>query len=79
MSYRTAKGTLSLVDGQGQSMPNLAAMGPGDYRVRVHIRGREAAENSIDATAHLLIMVFPGKERKPVIYRDYPRGETNKD
>lgn len=79
VSYRTTKGTLSLVDGRGESMPNLATMGPGDYRVRVHIRGREAAENSIDATVQLLIMVFPGKESKPVIYRDYPRGETNKD
>ncbi|MFF4991840.1 hypothetical protein ACFY19_31985 [Streptosporangium saharense] len=75
MSYRTAKGTLSLVDGRGRSMPNLAAMGPGDYRVRVHIRGRKTVQehyDAPDATIQLLIMVFPGKERKPVIYRDYP-------
>ncbi|MEV7007261.1 hypothetical protein [Streptosporangium sp. NPDC051022] len=58
-----------------EELPNLVADGPGNYRVRVHIRGRKAVQENIDApdgTVQLLIMVFPGKDKKPVIYRDYP-------
>ncbi|GLK11133.1 radical SAM protein [Streptosporangium carneum] len=76
VGYTTAKGTLSIVGDNGEELPDLAVNGPGDYRVRVHVRGRKAVRENIDtpdATVQLLIMVFPGKEKKPTIYRDYPQ------
>ncbi|ACZ91386.1 hypothetical protein [Streptosporangium roseum] len=75
VGYETAKGVMVIVDGEGGRLPNLAAGGPGSYRVRVHVRGRKTAQEHIDApdgTVQLLIMVFPGAEKNPVIYRDYP-------
>ncbi|MEU4403395.1 hypothetical protein AB0F88_02655 [Streptosporangium sp. NPDC023963] len=73
VGYRSGDGVLSIVDGEGGRLPDLAAGGPGDYRVRVHVRGREAVRENFDVpdgTVQLLIMVFPGKEREPRIYRD---------
>jgi hypothetical protein len=73
VGYRSGDGVLSIVDGQGERLPDLAAGGPGSYRVRVHVRGREAVRENYDApdgTVQLLIMVFPGKAKEPRIYRD---------
>lgn len=78
---KTATGVLNIVDGYSEQLPDLAAGGPGNYRVRVHVRGRKTVEENIDApdaTVRLLIMIFPGKEKKPVIYRDYPAEKTQK-
>ncbi|GAA3443038.1 hypothetical protein Pve01_34260 [Planomonospora venezuelensis] len=72
VGYTTGTGALVLVDGNGDELPDLAAGGAGRYRVRVHVRGRKAAREHIDVpdgTVQLLVMVFPGEERKPVIYR----------
>ncbi|MGV9595142.1 hypothetical protein ACWDR1_00590 [Streptosporangium sandarakinum] len=72
VGYRTRTGSLVLVDREGKEMPDLAAGGPGRYRVRVHVRGRKVAQEHIDVpdgTVQLLIMVFPDERRKPVIYR----------
>ncbi len=73
VGYRSGDGVLSIVDGEGERLPDLAAGGPGNYRVRVHVRGREAVRENVgvpDGTVQLLIMVFPGKEEEPRIYRD---------
>ncbi len=73
VGYETRTGVLSIVDGEGSRLPDLTAGGPGDYRVRVHVRGRRAVQEDHDApdgTVQLLIMVFPGKAREPRIYRD---------
>ncbi|MGW0588338.1 hypothetical protein [Streptosporangium sp. NPDC002607] len=75
VGYQSADGVLSIVDGDGKQLPDLAAGGPGNYRVRVHIRGRKAVTENIDTpdgAVQLLIMVFPGKVKEPRIYRDYP-------
>ncbi|MET8387174.1 hypothetical protein ABZV14_29665 [Streptosporangium canum] len=81
VGYETRKGVLTVVDGEGDRLPNLAAGGPGSYRVRVHVRGRKASQEHIDVpdgTVQLLIMVFPGDEKRPVIYRDYPPRKSRK-
>ncbi|WP_433376946.1 hypothetical protein [Streptosporangium sp. CA-115845] len=73
VGYQSGDGVLSIVDGEGERLPDLAAGGPGNYRVRVHVRGRKAVRENIevpDGTVQLLIMVFPGKEKEPRIYRD---------
>ncbi|MFF3436752.1 hypothetical protein [Streptosporangium sp. NPDC002721] len=73
VGYRTGTGVLSIVDVEGHELPDLTAGGPGDYRVRVHVRGREAVRENYDVpdgTVQLLIMVFPGKAKEPRIYRD---------
>lgn len=73
VGYETRQGVLSVVDGSGGRLPDLAVGGPGNYRVRVHVRGRKAVQENInapDGTVQLLIIVFPGEERRPVIYRD---------
>ncbi|MGS2640555.1 hypothetical protein ACVCAG_02815 [Streptosporangium sp. G12] len=73
VGYRSGDGVLSIVDGEGERLPDLAAGGPGGYRVRVHVRGRKAVRENVDVpdgTVQLLIMVFPGKEKEPRIYRD---------
>lgn len=73
VGYQSGDGVLSIVDGNGERLPDLAAGGPGNYRVRVHVRGRKAVRENItvpDGTVQLLIMVFPGKEKEPRIYRD---------
>ncbi len=81
VGYETATGVLNIVDGYSEQLPDLTAGGPGNYRVRVHVRGRKAVQENIDtpdATVQLLIMVFPGEEKKPVIYRDYPPRKAQK-
>ncbi|MER5621841.1 hypothetical protein ABT061_12435 [Streptosporangium sp. NPDC002544] len=46
--------------------------GPGAYRVRVHLRGRKLVyqvPDPPDGAVELLIVVFPGEQKKPVVYR----------
>ncbi|GAA4229850.1 hypothetical protein FHR32_000038 [Streptosporangium album] len=47
--------------------------------VLLAVRGRKAVQEDVDApdgAVQLLIMVFPGEERRPVIYRDHPSGKS---
>lgn len=37
------------MDGNGGRLPDLAAGGPGNHRVRVHVRGRKTIRENIDA------------------------------
>ncbi|WP_405142833.1 hypothetical protein OG589_36100 [Sphaerisporangium sp. NBC_01403] len=72
VGYDSPSGSLSLVDGSGDRLPGLTSAGPGSYRVRVHLRGRERVTQYLhapDGTVQLLIMVFPGKSNKPVVYK----------
>ncbi|MEU8269367.1 hypothetical protein AB0B89_19685 [Sphaerisporangium sp. NPDC049002] len=72
VGYESPNGSLELVDGDGKRLTGLTSAGPGSYRVRVHLRGRELVTQVVDAPAgavQLLIMIFPGKEKKPTVYR----------
>ncbi|QKW37646.1 hypothetical protein HUT06_29555 [Actinomadura sp. NAK00032] len=55
--------------------PAVTAAGPGPYRVRVYVRGRgepEAFFPEMPAEEHLLV-VFPGKSKKPKSYKNGER------
>ncbi|GAA1010696.1 hypothetical protein Aple_029850 [Acrocarpospora pleiomorpha] len=72
VGYESPTGTLTLVDGGGESITGLTAKGPGSYRVRVHLRGRDLVTQAIDppdGAVRLLIMVFPGEPTEPIIYK----------
>ncbi|MEU8278312.1 hypothetical protein ACFYOK_34425 [Microbispora bryophytorum] len=72
VGYESPSGALELVDGDGTSVKGLTTRGPGSYRVRVHLRGRELVTQVIDApdgAVELLVQVFPGTAKKPVVYR----------
>jgi hypothetical protein len=72
VGYDSPHGPLALADNQGTSVTGLTAAGPGAYRVRVHLRGRKLVYQvpyAPDGAVELLIMVFPGKEKKPTVYR----------
>lgn len=72
VGYESPTGSLYLVDGDGKQLPGLASRGPGSYRVRVHLRGRKLVYQVAyppDGAVELLIEVFPGKEKKPVVYK----------
>ncbi|MEV1249615.1 hypothetical protein [Nonomuraea sp. NPDC049750] len=72
VAYESPTGSLSLGDGMGATSPKLTTSGPGSYRVRVHLRGRERVYQvpyPPDGAVELLIMVFPGKGKEPTVYR----------
>ncbi|MGI5289874.1 hypothetical protein ACQEVF_41940 [Nonomuraea polychroma] len=72
VGYDSPKGTLALSDSQGTTVGGLTTAGPGSYRVRVHLRGRKLVYQvpyPPDGAVELLIMVFPGKEKNPTVYR----------
>ncbi|MEU0565971.1 hypothetical protein ABZ297_11340 [Nonomuraea sp. NPDC005983] len=72
VGYASPSGTLTLSDGNGDSLTGLTTAGPGAYRVRVHLRGRKLVyqvPDPPDGAVELLIMVFPGEQKKPVVYR----------
>ncbi|MEV1201451.1 hypothetical protein [Microbispora rosea] len=72
VGYESPTGSLELVDGDGTRLKGLTTRGPGSYRVRVHLRGRELVTQVIDApdgAVELLVQVFPGTAKKPVVYR----------
>jgi hypothetical protein len=55
--------------------PNLAAAGPGDYRMRVHVRGRDARIDLVAEPPYeqYLIMVWPAPPAPPVALRNTDR------
>ncbi|MEV7805097.1 hypothetical protein AB0O28_19315 [Microbispora sp. NPDC088329] len=72
VGYKSPSGSLELVDGDGTSVKGLTTRGPGSYRVRVHLRGRKLVTqvpDPPDGAVELLVQVFPGKARKPVVYK----------
>jgi hypothetical protein len=72
VGYESPTGSLELVDGDGTRLKGLTARGPGAYRVRVHLRGRDLVTQVIDApdgAVELLVQVFPGTGKKPVVHK----------
>ncbi|MET7458914.1 hypothetical protein [Nonomuraea sp. NPDC005501] len=72
VAYESPAGSLTLVDGEGATSPKLTTSGPGSYRVRVHLRGRDLVHEvpyPPDGAVELLIMVFPGERKGPTVYR----------
>ncbi|MFB4297454.1 hypothetical protein [Actinomadura sp. NTSP31] len=62
---------LSAMDGP-LPFPAVTVAGPGHYRLRVYVRGRQAPETLMDEPPnerHLLV-VFPGKGTKPKTYKN---------
>ncbi|WP_449061699.1 hypothetical protein [Planomonospora algeriensis] len=62
IGYRSTRGRLEFVDFYGgKRLGDLTAGGKGDYRVRVHVRGGEEAEENREAGAveRFLVMVYP--------------------
>ncbi|MBO2457774.1 hypothetical protein [Actinomadura violacea] len=52
--------------------PAVNAAGPGRYRIRIYVRGRNAPEATMDEPPreHHLLVVFPGKAEKPKVYKN---------
>ncbi|WP_143590516.1 hypothetical protein [Thermoactinospora rubra] len=72
VAYESPTGSLVITDMSGKSLPDLTSGGPGAYRVRVHLRGRELVyqqPDPPDGAVELLIMVYPGKGKDTVVYR----------
>ncbi|MEU8178362.1 hypothetical protein AB0C14_36305 [Microbispora hainanensis] len=72
VGYESPTGSLQLGGGEGPTLKGLTVRGPGSYRVRVHLRGRKLVYQVAyppDGAVELLVQVFPGKARKPVVYR----------
>ncbi|MFC4010567.1 hypothetical protein ACFOY2_25295 [Nonomuraea purpurea] len=55
-------------EGAGRALPNLAIKGPGHYRVRAYARADEDAVGILPAEWHLIV-VYPGRSKKEVVYR----------
>ncbi|WP_285497549.1 hypothetical protein [Actinomadura sp. NBRC 104425] len=51
------------------NLPPLTAAGPGPYRVRVHVRNRDAADLPNSPLEIHLVQVFPGTLKKPVLHK----------
>ncbi|GAB3884743.1 hypothetical protein GCM10027612_18920 [Microbispora bryophytorum subsp. camponoti] len=72
VGYESPTGALALSDGDGTRLRGLTTRGPGSYRVRVHLRGRELVYQVAyppDGAVELLVQVFPGTAKKPVVYK----------
>ncbi|NUW35447.1 hypothetical protein HTZ77_29045 [Nonomuraea sp. SMC257] len=71
VGYRSTTGDLRLTDDDGaDDLPDLAIGGKGAYRVRVHMRGADAAmADDGDARQEFLVMVYPGTSTRQVVLR----------
>ncbi|MBN6051157.1 DUF2029 domain-containing protein, partial [Nonomuraea sp. RK-328] len=71
VGYRSTTGDLRLTDDDGDDdLPNLAIGGKGSYRVRVHMRGADAAmAHDGDARQEFVVMVYPGTSTRHVVLR----------
>ncbi|MEU6410957.1 hypothetical protein [Microbispora sp. NPDC046933] len=72
VGYESPAGSLHLFDGHGGRVDGLTTRGPGSYRVRVHRRGRALVTqvpDPPDGAVELLVMVFPGTAKKPVVHK----------
>ncbi|TQS24506.1 hypothetical protein [Microbispora sp. KK1-11] len=72
VGYESPSGSLQLGGGEGPTLKGLTTRGPGSYRVRVHLRGRELVYQvpyPPPGAVELLVMVFPGTAKKPVVYK----------
>ena len=68
--YRSTRGDLRLVDDSGNATGNLAIDRAGSYRIRVHMRGAEAAMGQDgDARQEFLVMVFPGTSGRTTVLK----------
>lgn len=55
--------------------PPVTVAGPGPYRLRVHVRGRDDPEtySPEKPKEHHLLVVFPGKSKKPKLFKNKER------
>ncbi|MER6766724.1 MULTISPECIES: hypothetical protein [Amycolatopsis] len=65
----------NMMDGPPQELDEIAYVGPGTYRVRVHARGRDIAPHSRADTPneHYLISVWPAPETSPTVHKQTDR------
>ncbi|MEU6429523.1 hypothetical protein ABZ860_26805 [Microbispora sp. NPDC046973] len=72
VGYESPTGSLQLGGGEGPTLKGLTVRGAGSYRVRVHLRGRKLVYQVAyppDGAVELLVQVFPGRAKKPVVYK----------
>lgn len=58
------------------SLPKLCPGGPGDYRLRVHARGRDVLPDGVpdkNPTEHYLIQVWPGPAAPEIVHKSSDR------
>lgn len=68
VGYESLAGSIELMDpmdGEG-ALPNLAFLGKGHYRVRVHYREPDWDSGT---PQHILVMVYPGRSDKVIVHR----------
>lgn len=67
VSHRSPTGQLSIavLTGTVRTLPPLA--GQGDYRLRYHVRGADAAHTSGDPAGQCLLQIWPAPRARPVI------------
>lgn len=70
-----ARGLLDTIDwGDGADAPNLAIAGAGDYRLRVHVRGRDAGRDAgpvmedQEPVEHHLIQIWAAEPGPEIVY-----------
>ncbi|MFB9926248.1 hypothetical protein ACFORO_11725 [Amycolatopsis halotolerans] len=78
MSLESEEGFLlvhNMMDGPPRELDELAYVGPGTYRVRVHACGRDIAPHSRADTPneHYLISVWPAPETPPTVHKQTDR------
>ncbi|WP_346149706.1 hypothetical protein [Nonomuraea recticatena] len=70
IGYTSPEGELTHWAEAAADLPNPLVKGPGRYRVRVHMRGADAAmKDDGDARQRFLVMIFPGSSRRTEILR----------
>ncbi|WP_329560929.1 hypothetical protein OG711_26850 [Streptomyces uncialis] len=74
LSFPSPSGTLAvaaLMHDLDEELPPLTTAGPGTYRLRVHVRGRDTAVDLTpdDVTEHYLIQCWPAEPTPPTIVR----------
>lgn len=70
IGYTSPKGERTHWAEAAADLPNPLVKGPGRYRVRVHMRGADAAmKDDGDARQRFLVMIFPGSSRRTEILR----------
>lgn len=59
------------LDDDPPTLPNLASSGPGTYRLRVHVRGRDTAPDAAtdDVTESYLIQTWPSADKQEIVHQ----------
>jgi hypothetical protein len=77
VSLRTASGHIGVASlmAEPPALPSVTAAGPGDYRLRIHARGRDTAPDvaALEPVEHFLILGWPGPPADDIIHKQTDR------